>query len=412
MADGGLNMEALGQVPSMLQGVVDSGEMSGFVTLVWRKGEILQVNTVGYRDVEARAPMTEDSIFRIASMTKPITSVAALMLMEEGKLKLDDPIKKWIPELANRSVLADASGAIDRTVPAARDITVEDLMTHRAGIAYGFTSVGPIAKAYDDTVGHPLANPRTPDQWLADLGKLPLSYQPGDRFHYGHSTDVLGFLVARIEGKPLRTVLLERILQPLGMPDTDFWIPPEKRGRATQLYRSNPEGGVQLSTWARHEGDAPPVFCAGGGGLMSTASDYLRFARMLLRGGELDGARLLKPESVALLRANRLTPAQREISFLGLPFWTGQGFGLGVSVIVDAQAHSWLGAGSQGSFGWPGAFGTWWQADPVEDTVILYLIQNEIDLSPDAISQLATGQRTARLALPVFQKAVYAALGK
>ncbi|MFN3513791.1 MAG: serine hydrolase domain-containing protein [Phenylobacterium sp.] len=411
-APGGFSSEGLGAIPGSLQAVVDAGDLSGFVTLVWRKGEIAQLNTVGWRDVEAGLPMTRDTLFRIASMTKPITSVAALMLMEEGKLSLDDPIDKWLPELAGMRVLTSPTGPLDDTYPAPRPITVDDLMTHRSGLAYGFTSVGPIAQAHEEVLGPPLGVPYTPDEWLKRLGSLPLSYPPGERFHYSHATEVLGFLVGRVAGTGYREFIMERILTPLGMADTDFWCPPEKRSRMAKLYRINPETD-RLQDVSFPHGDAAPEFCAGGGGLISTADDYLKFARMLLNKGELDGVRYLKPETVELMAANRLTDAQRQIPFMGIPFWLGQGFGLGLSTIVDPEKQAWMGAGSKGAFGWPGAFGTWWQADPEEDMILIYLIQNSMPLGPEAAAQLATGQRMGgRAALPVFQKLVYGALGK
>jgi CubicO group peptidase (beta-lactamase class C family) len=411
-ASGGFLQAGLAQISPALQSVVDAGDLSGFVTLIWRKGEIAQVTTVGHRDVEAAAPMTRDTLFRIASMTKPVTSIAVLMLLEEGKLRLEDPITKWLPEFVDMQVLKDATGPIDDTYQAPREITVEDLMTHRAGLAYAFTSVGPIAQAHEDRLGPPLGGPMTPDTWLKALGSLPLSYPPGERFHYSHATDVLGFLVARIEGKPLGQVLEDRIFAPLGMHDTDFWCPPEKRGRMAKLYRINPETDRMEDVSFPHV-DAQPTFESGGGGLISTADDYLKFARMLLGKGEVDGVRLVKSETVELMAENRLSDAQRQIPFMGIPFWLGQGFGLGLSVITDPEKQAWMGAGSKGAFGWPGAFGTWWQADPAEDMVMIYLIQNSIPLGPDAASQLATGQRMGgRAALPVFQKLVYGALGK
>jgi CubicO group peptidase (beta-lactamase class C family) len=409
---GGLAPEALAQIPAALQGVVDAGDLSGFVTLVWRKGDVAQVNTLGQRDIAAGAPMTRDTLFRIASMTKPVTSVAAMMLIEEGKLSLADPVSRWIPELSDLQVLKDPQGPVEETYPAPRQITVEDLMTHRAGLAYAFSSIGPIAHAYEDKLGSPLVNGRTPDAWLKALGTLPLSFPPGERFHYSHATEVLGFLVARIEGKPLGEVLRERIFAPLGMDDTFFWCPPGKRDRLAKLYRA-PDAGGPLEDVSLPLTETAPAFEAGGGGLISSADDYLRFARMLLGGGEVEGVRLLKPETVALMTANRLTPAQREIPFMGIPFWGGQGFGLGLSVITDPEKQAWMGAGSKGAFGWPGAFGTWWQADPAEDMVMIYLIQNSMPLEPGSAAQLATGQRMGgRAALPIFQKLVYAALGK
>lgn len=409
---GGFSSQGLAAIPASLQPVVEAGDLSGFVTLLWRKGELAQVNTLGWRDVEAKLPMTRDTMFRIASMTKPITSVAAMMLVEEGKLRLDDPITKWMPEFKDMQVLKSATGPVEDTYPAPREITVDDLMTHRSGLAYGFTSIGPIAHAYEAALGSPLMVPLTPDQWLERLGSLPLSYPPGERFHYSHATEVLGFLLGRVAGTGYREFIMERILGPLGMVDTDFWCPPEKRDRMAKLYRINPETDVLQDVSFPHS-EGPPPFCAGGGGLISTADDYLKFARMLLNKGEFEGVRYLKAETVADMGTNRLTDAQRQIPFMGIPFWLGQGFGLGLSVITDPEKQAWMGAGSAGSFGWPGAFGTWWQADPAEDMVMLYLIQNSMPLGPEAAAQLATGQRMGgRAALPVFQKLAYAALGK
>jgi CubicO group peptidase (beta-lactamase class C family) len=332
--------------------------------------------------------------------------------MEEGKFKLDDPITKWAPEFANMKVLKDAQGPVEDVYDAPRDITFDDIFTHRAGLAYGFTSIGPIAHAHQAALGDVLSSNMSPDAWMAALGGLPLSYPPGERFHYSHATDVLGFLVGRIAGTGYREFLMERIFKPLGMVDTDFYVPPEKRDRAAVVYRLDEKlDGLEPVPFPKY--DTPPAFCGGGGGLISTADDYLKFARLMLNDGELDGVRLLKAETVKLMRENRLTEAQREIPFMGIPFWGGQGFGLGVSVITDPVKQEWMGAGSKGSFGWPGAFGTWWQADPVEDMVMLYLIQNSMPLGPEAAAQLATGQRMGgRVALPMFQKLVYAALGK
>jgi CubicO group peptidase (beta-lactamase class C family) len=409
---GGFEPEALAQVPGALKGVIDNGDLSGAVTLIWRKGEVVQVNTLGRADIEADRPMRRDTLFRIASMTKPVTTAAALMLMEEGRFQLGDSIVKWAPEFAHMKVLKSPTGPIDDTYTAPREITFEDLMTHRAGLAYGFTSVGPIAHAHDKALGDVLSNPLTPDAWMKALGELPLTFPPGERFHYSHATDVLGFIVGRIAGTSFREFLMERIFRPLGMADTDFYVPPEKAERAAVVYRQDQETGALEPVAFRATG-SPPAFCGGGGGLISTADDYLKFARLLLSGGEVDGVRLLKAETVELMRGNRLTEAQREIDFLGMPFWTSQGFGLGLSMIHDPEKHVWMGAGSKGAFGWPGAFGTWWQADPAEDLILIYLIQNSMPLGPEAVTQIANTPRMgARLALPVFQKLAYAALGK
>ncbi len=401
----GFDAERLAAIPGEMQRFIDGGDLSGMVTLIWRRGAIAQVDVLGSRNLAEKLPMQRDTLFRIASMTKPVTSVAALMLMEEGRLKLDDPIKNWMPEFANVRVLASPNGAVEATVSAARDITVDDLFTHRGGFAYAFTSIGPIAKAMDEKLPPGL----TPDAWLSALGSIPLSYQPGERFHYSHSTDVLGFLVARVAGMDFRDFLRKRIFEPLQMHDTDFWTPADKRNRAAVVYRPDSESKLQPVPFPEYT--APPAFCSGGGGLVSTADDYLRFARLLLNGGSLDGVQLLKRDTVALMARNRLTDAQRQIPFMGIPFWAGQGFGLGLSVVTDPEKQAWMGLGSKGAFGWPGAFGTWWQADPAHDMVLIYLIQNSLPLGPEMASQLATGQRLgSRMALPQYQRLVHAAI--
>ena len=409
----GFSAEGLAKIVPTLQPVVDAGDLSGFVTLLFRHGEIAQINTLGQRDIEKKLPMERDTLFRIASMTKPVTSLAALMLMEEGKFKLEDPITKWAPEFKNVRVLKDAEGPLDQTVPAAREITFDDLFTHRSGLAYGFSSMGPIAHEYQRVLGDVLNSQMTPDDWMQRLATLPLLYQPGERFHYSHSTDVLGFIVGRIAGMPFRDFLMKRIFGPLGMVDTDFYVPPEKRKRAAVVYRLNEAKNV-LEPLPFKQHDTPPAYCGGGGGLISTADDYLKFARMMLNKGELDGTRLVSATTVELMCTNRLTPQQRAIPFLGaIPMWDGMGFGLGVSVIDAPDKLGFLGMGGVGSFGWPGAFGTWWQADPANDLIMVYLIQNSIPLEPGAIANLAAGQRTGgRIALPMFQRLTYDALTK
>ena len=406
----GFDAAKLAAVPGLMQGVVDAGDLSGMVTLVWRDGEEVQLNTIGKRDIANDKPMTRDTLFRIASMTKPITSVAALMLLEEGRLKLEDPITKWLPEFSAMKVLKDPQGALEDTYPSPRAITVEDLMTHRSGLAYGFTSSGPIGKAHEEVLGQPLDNDKTPDEWLKAIASLPLTYPPGQQLHYSHSTEVLGFLVGRVAGTTYREFILERILKPLGMHDTDFYVPKEKRDRAAVVYQQDQATGA-LKPVPFPNYDTPPVYTAGGGGLISTLDDYLTFARMLLNKGELNGKRYLKTETVALMTTNRLTPEQRAIPFLGMPLFMGQGFGLGVSVIMEPGKHEWMGAGSKGAFGWPGAFGTWWQADPEKNMILIFLIQNYTPLIPDLAAQAVIGTRMgARVACPMFQKAVYGAL--
>lgn len=399
----------LAMVRPALQAFVDCGELAGIVTLTSRYGEIVQADAIGWCDIETNTPMRSDTLFRIASMTKPITSVAALMLVEEGRIALTDPIARWIPELANPQVLRDAAGPLDNTVPAQRAITVEDLLTHRSGIAYAFFSEGPLKQAYAQTLGDPGMNRLSVDKWLAALGTLPLAHQPGERFHYGHSTDVLGFLIGRVEGKPFRQILRERIFAPLGMVDTDFWLPHGKRSRLASLYGYD-EPLRRLAKVELEMYDEPPAYTPGGGGLISSAADYHRFARMLLGGGTHDGVRLLRPETVRLMQTNRLTDTQRQVPFAGMPLWQKSGFGLGLSVAEDLVGNPYA-CGSPGSITWPGIYGTWWQADPVHDLVMIYLIQHQVPVSASSGATIATGRGAAgRRALPVYQRGIYAAL--
>ncbi|MFZ0267230.1 serine hydrolase domain-containing protein [Caulobacter sp.] len=405
----GFDPGGLAAIGPSLQAFVDRGELAGVVTLTSRRGEIVQAEAIGWSDIEAKTPMRPDSLFRIASMTKPITSVAALMLVEQGKIALTDPISRWIPELADPLVLRDAAGPLRNIVPARRAITVEDLLTHRSGVAYGFSSEGPLQQAYERALGDPAMNRMTPDQWLVALGGLPLAHQPGERFHYGHSTDVLGFLIGRVEGKPLRQVLHERIFAPLGMTDTDFWLPHQKRSRLASLYGYDEAAG-RLVKVEPEMYDEPPAYTPGGGGLISSASDYHRFARMLLGEGALDGVRLLRPESVGLMRTNRLTDDQRQIPFAGMPLWRKSGFGLGLSIAEDVIDNPYA-CGAPGSMTWPGIFGTWWQADPVHDLVMIYMIQHQVPVTAHSGATIATGRGAAgRRALPAYQQGVYAAL--
>ena len=386
---------------------VEAGLLAGAVTLVWHRGNVLQVNEIGERDVDAKLPMQRDTIFRIASMTKPVTVAAAMALAEEGKLSLSDPITRWLPELTDMRVLVDPAGPLDRTVPARRDVTVDDLMTHRSGLAYSFSVGGPLSRAYDR-----VSLRQDQDHWLAEIAELPLVHQPGDLLTYSQATEVLGVVLSRIEGKPLHEVLTERIFAPLGMADTGFFISPDKRARAATMYRLGDQAGPQ------HDAMGPipvrePRFCQGGAGLVSTADDYLRFARMLLGGGTVDGVRVLSPESVTAMRTDRLTEVQKQHPFLGLPFWIGRGFGLNLSVVTDrARSSQLFGPGGLGTFGWPGAYGTWWQADPSNDLILIYLIQNFPDLT-SAAAAVAGNTAFARLqsTQPKFVRRTYQALG-
>ncbi len=405
----GFDTDKLAALRVAFEGYVERGELAGVVTLTARAGDIVRAEAIGWSDIESRRPMQADTLFRIASMTKPITSVAALMLMEEGKLKLTDAIERWIPELASPRVLRNAAGPIDDTVPARRAVTVEDLLTHHSGIAYAFFSEGPLKSAYERTLGDPAMNRLSVDAWLAALGTLPLAYQPGERFHYGHSTDVLGFLIGRVEGKPLRQVLQERIFTPLGMTQTDFWLPEEARSSVASLYVYD-EAALRLNKIKPVMYGTPPAYTPGGGGLISSAPDYYRFARLLLGEGMLDGVRLLRPETVRLMRTNRLTDVQREVPFAGMPLWKKNGFGLGVCIAED-EADNPYACGAPGSITWPGIFGTWWQVDFMNELIMIYMVQHQVPVSAGSGATIAMGRGAAgRRALSEYQKGIYAAL--
>jgi CubicO group peptidase (beta-lactamase class C family) len=390
-----------------IQEAIGTGLLAGAVTLVWQAGEVLQVNALGYRDVDAGLPMQRDTIFRIASMTKPVTVAAAMSLAEEGKLSLTDPVRTWLPELANMRVLLDPRGPLDRTEPARRPITVDDLMTHRSGLAYSFSVSGPLSKAYGR-----MSFRQDQDRWLAELATLPLAHQPGDRLTYSHATDVLGIALSRIEGKSLADVLSERIFGPLGMADTGFSVGTAGRPRAATMYKLDETMTLQHDAM----GPAPiadPPFCTGGAGLWSTVDDYLRFVRMLLADGTLDGARVLSEESVQQMRTDRLTDEQKRQPFLGAPFWIGRGFGLNLSLVTDpSKSRQLFGPGGLGTFSWPGAYGTWWQADPSADLILIYLVQNLPEVNVDAAAAIAGNTSLAKLqsAQPKFVRRTYQAL--
>jgi len=391
-----------------VQEAVDNGLLSGAVTLTWQAGKVLQINEIGHRDVEAGLPMQRDTIFRIASMTKPVTVAAAMSMIEQGRLALRDPVSRWLPELTDMTVLADRHGPLQASVPAIRQITVEDLMTHRSGLAYAFSVSGPIGRAY---AGVSLR--QDADHWLADVAKLPLVHQPGERLTYSHSTDVLGILLSRIEGKSIQEVLTDRILGPLGMTDTGFWLTPQQRRRAATMYKVDAAGRLSHDVMGPAP-IAPPRFPQAGGGLWSTVDDYLAFTRMLLAGGTIDGVRVLSEESVQLMRTDRLSSDQKRVPFLGMPYWQGRGFGLNLAVVTDpTQSTPLFGPGAVGAFTWPGAYGTWWQADPSADLILIYLIQNAPDFSAEAGEAVAGNTSLAKLrtAQPKFVRRTYQALG-
>jgi CubicO group peptidase (beta-lactamase class C family) len=366
---------------------VEAGQLAGAAALVWREGAVQQVATVGRRELVTGLPVERDTIFRIASMSKPVTTVAALTLFDEGRFALDEPITTCAPELMNMRVLREPNGPLDQTDAAARPITFRDLLTHRAGLTYGDLHRAPVGRAYADALGPTIDNPLSPDEWVARLATLPLIDQPGAGFHYGHSTDLLGFLVARLEGAPLSTVLERRVFAPLGMLDTGFTVAAEKRARRAGLCGFDDAGRptALAAVPGRQALDDRPddmTFEAGGQGLWSTLDDYLAFARMLL-GDAPSGADLLRPETRALMMSNQLTAEQRASAamFGQALFAVGHGYGMGVAVVMEPdQADPMRCRGGVGTVGWPGAYGGWWQADPTDRSVLIFLSHNMLEL--------------------------------
>lgn len=363
---------------------VNAGRLAGAAMLVWQDGKVIQSAGVGWRDIELKLPVEMNTLFRIASMTKPITSTAALMLFDEGRFALDDPITRWAPEFLQMRVLRSSSGALDQTDPAGQLITFEDLLTHRSGLTYADWHSGPIVKAYKDALGGDIDSEVSPDDWIARLATLPLIDQPGAAFHYGHSTDLLGLLIARIEDAPLGDVLKRRIFDPLGMNDTGFTVPFEKQHRRAVAYGFDEAG--QLCKRLAGPGNSflserpeRMAYVSGGQGLWSTADDYLTFARMFVNAGTVNDVQLLKPETFTRMVTNCLSEEQliKARSMLN----AGHGFGLGVATVLDPlKAGPQPCGGGMGAVGWPGAFGGWWRADPSNNSVLIFLAHNMLEL--------------------------------
>lgn len=360
---------------------VDSGRYPGLVTLVYRRGDehADAIGALAY----GGGTMRRDTIFRLASTTKPITAVAAMTLVEECRLRLDDPVEAWLPELRDRKVLRTIGGPLDDTVPATRPITVRDLLTFRSGYGEVLFAGGdcPMQRALVEA-RLPLANWRfddTPDVFMKRLGALPLAHQPGERWLYHMSADILGVLIARVAGKSFGAFLRERVLDPLGMKDTGFLVPDAKLDRFAVCYRTDPATGrVAIHDDARGGlFDATPAFESGGGGLVSTADDLLAFGRMLLNKGVYGRERVLSRSSVEVMTMDHLTPAQKAASPFFPGFWETRGWGLGLSVVT--RRHDV--AGGAGRFGWDGAFGTSFYVDPSEDLVGVLMTQR----APDAL---------------------------
>jgi len=374
MSGGGFSGARLDRMRGVMAGHVERGHAPGIVTLVSRRGET-DVDAVGTKAVGGGDPMRRDTIFRIASMTKPVAAVAAMILVEECRLRLDDPVDPLLPELADREVLKRPDGPVDETVPANRPITLRDLLTLRLGIGAVLAPPGsfPIQEAMEEAgvAPGPDSPSLPPDEWMRRLGGLPLIHHPGERWMYETGSDVLGVLLSRATGGTLESFLRERIFEPLGMDGTGFHVPLAKLDRLASLYGANPETGelevhddAGDSKWS-----GPPAFESGGGGLVSTVDDYLAFCRMMLNGGKHGGERILSRPSVELMTADHLTPGQKR----GAEMLLGEngGWGFGTSVVTGRDDL----AATPGRFGWDGGYGTSGYSDPGEDMVGILMTQ-------------------------------------
>jgi len=370
-AAAGFSAERLDTLHRNLAAEVDAGRYAGYSVVLAREGRIVDWRTHGWRDVAAGQPFERDTIVRIFSMSKIVTSVAALILLDDGRLKLTDPVEKFLPVLRDRTVLVGGTADAPELVPAARRITVRDLLRHTTGYYYPATWSADSPVALELLRRAEVMNAPGLDEFVARLARLPLHDQPGTRFRYGLNTDLLGAVIAQASGQPLEQFLAERIFRPLDMRDTGFDLSAEQRTRLARVHHRDKSGAlVPSQTLLGFTIDAPRTYPAGGSGLFSTAGDYLRFAQMLLNGGELDGRRVLSRKAVELMTRNHLTD-------LASPHPFGQrwrGFGLGVAVLTDLGASAVL--GSTGAYGWDGAATTLIQIDPQERTVALLLTQH------------------------------------
>ena len=359
----GLSSERLDRITTTLKADVERGRIPGAVVLVARKGRVAYLQAVGFRDPAAKAPMTPDAIFRIASMTKPLVTVAALSLYEEGRLFLSDPVAKYLPAFGGLQVGAARA-------PAERPMTIQDLMRHTSGLTYGNRGTTEVHKLFPES-SNASSLAFTGEEFIERLAKTPLLYQPGTTWEYGLSTDVLGRVVEVVAGKPLGQVLEERIYRPLKMTDTTFLVPAEKRGRIAQPLPTHPDTGKE---YALVDPSVPRKFDCGGGCAVSTVGDYVRFAQMLLNRGALDGARVLGSRTVDYMTSDHLGAAIAR----GPAYIAGPGYTWGLGVAVRQEKGIAPNAGSTGDFFWPGAFATYWWADPKEELVVVSMMQSPL----------------------------------
>jgi CubicO group peptidase (beta-lactamase class C family) len=386
----GMSKPALDRLENHLkQRYVDAGRFPGTQLLVYRRGKVVHSTVQGFADLERKVPVKEDTIFRIYSMTKALTSVAFMMLVEEGRVALDEPVHKYIPEWKDLGVFQAGTYPAFLTRPPSRPMLIVDLMRHTSGLTYGFQQRSNVDAAYRENKIGEVIKSGTLQSMIEDLAKIPLEFSPGEAWNYSVATDVLGYLIGKISGMPFEQFLKERILGPLGMNDTDFFVPKEKAHRFAACYSADPQGGMTFHATERKgtltlQDDpttssflTPPSLISGGGGLCSTAADYLTFCRALLNGGELGGVRLLGPKTLKLMASNHL-PGGVDLptmsrSLFSEASYNGIGFGLGFAVTMNPAQT--LIAGSPGEFAWGGAATTSFFIDPAEELITIFMTQ-------------------------------------
>ena len=363
----GISSQRLGRIAPVMQQYIDANKLAGTMTLIAKDGKVAYLSALGMRDKEAGLPLTEDTIFRIYSMTKPITATAALILWEQGKFHMHDPVAMYLPELKDLSVYVSGSGDDMVTEKATSPMRVIDLFLHTAGFSYGFTN-SEVDKLYQKMFAD---NPNMKrEELLSKIAQLPLNHQPGTAWHYGVNTDVLGILVEKLSGMKLGKFMEQEIFAPLGMSDTGFYVPADKLSRFAQVYTANDKGQtVLMENEPLGDYSKDPEIHNAGGGLVSTMADYLKFAQMLLNGGELNGVRILGRKTVEYMRSNHLPTDLVPYE----PRSGGEGYGLAMSVTVDPEQAGFM--ASKGNFGWGGMASTYFRIDPKENMILIAMAQ-------------------------------------
>lgn len=386
----GMSKAALDRVDAHLKSrYIDAGRFPGTHLLVYRRGKIAHSSVQGFADVERKLPVKDDTIYRIYSMTKPLTSVAFMMLVEQGLVAIDEPVAKYIPEWKDLGVFVAGTAPAFLTRPPSRPMLIVDLLRHTSGLTYGFQQRSNVDAAYRAEKIGEVEKSGTLQTMIESLAKIPLEFSPGEAWNYSVSTDVLGYLIGKISGIPFEQFLKQRILDPLGMTDTDFHVPASKAHRFAACYSADPGGGMTFHAGQRREGLtlqddpttssflSPPSLISGGGGLCSTTADYLAFCRALLNGGELGGVRLIGPKTLALMTTNHI-PGGRFLpevsrSLFSEATYNGIGFGLGFAVTM--RPAETLVAGSLGEYNWGGAATTSFWIDPAEELITIFMTQ-------------------------------------